>query len=200
MSFGKKKVEQKQEQITAQQVALGERMTALAEKDIARRDELSESLIKRERALASGDRELATSVMAPILRQTSEQYQLARNSILNMPPGPAKEFALADLERKKFGATALALSEPFINAPTNLANIGAGFASTGTSLFAGGLRGFEGAAVTNKTVLDSKAASKASTLGLFGQIAQAAGGGFGGSLFKSGGGGGVSTSAFNWGG
>lgn len=83
---------------------------------------LMQSLISKPTALAGGE---AVSAAMPVISKLSAGWQGARQQILNtMPPGAARDRALADLTTQMFTNIGGALAQAVEEAPAILAGLG----------------------------------------------------------------------------
>ncbi len=108
-----------------------------AQSDRLRGEALQQPAIDFYSKLMSGDPNALAQVAAPALANISSQYQQGRESIWDMPAGAGRGVALGQLERGKASAAASALTQPYLQAPGALYDIGTGLQQQ--SLQTGGL-------------------------------------------------------------
>ncbi len=121
--------------------------------------------------------------------QIAQGNAQARENILDSTPaGAGQQFALAGLKRDQAAQTSGLLNSTFLSSFPTLANIGNVDASTGLQQLGGGIRGIEGGAQGLGQINNRDAQSKASTLGMIGGLAGAAGKIATGGLFSGAGG------------
>lgn len=163
--------------VATQQLSTSKTQTDNAAADKARMDKLIQPAIDFNTALASGDREKSLAVAAPAIRTITDGYRAAKDNIINtVPAGPARDFALASLERDRTTSTTDAITQPFLSSFDKLANIGSGVGSFSLQELGAGIRSGEGAGLSFGDIAKTGAAQKQSTMGFFGSLAQAAGG------------------------
>ena len=174
MGGPKKEDYNRQTDIMAQQTEIGKKSAATAEREYQRMLELTAPAIELNKAFTSGDREKAMAFAAPVIGQVTKGAEDVRKQIMeDLPPGPARDFALAQLSTEKYVGTTKAMTEPYIASFDKLANIGSGFGSFSLNELGAGLRGFEGASISADSVIKNKAAAKAATMGAIGSVAGA---------------------------
>jgi hypothetical protein len=167
--------------IAQQQLLLAQQEQALTSQDRAKMLQLEQPLINQETALASGDRSAALAAAMPSISKISGGYEGAKESIFNtVPPGAARDTALANLETQKGVGVGTAMSSQVQNAPGVLANIGQGLGAFSLQELGASLSGYGGAATTNKDVLQAQTAQQAAKLGVLGDLMHGPGSGMGG--------------------
>lgn len=179
-----------QSQITASQelAAIGQQSLTQEQQQYAQSQTLEAPLIAKETALASGDRSAALSASMPVISQISQGYQASKAGTMNnLPPGAARDKALAQLETQQYTGIATAQASEVEAAPGILAQLGAGSAGLSVQELAGALSGNTSSAQVSGQVASEENAAKANSLQFFGSLAGAAGGAIGG--FNLGGGG-----------
>ena len=125
---------------------------------------------------ASGDPEQVMSGISTIVGEQDAQYKAARENIeRSLPPGPAKNSAIAKLERERAGASGRLIVSSIDTAIDKLANIGSGIGSFALNEAGAGIRSVEGAAQTQSAILQTEAQGKAATMGFLGDLAGAGG-------------------------
>lgn len=203
MGGGKQRKEtmERQSALSKQQEDLGNYFMARSKEDLAQRKFLLDPVISRYTKLASGDPTQIMAASAPELGNLEQQARQARANIMEMAPGAARSAALGQSERELAARRSTILNQNYLSAFPALQGISTDFANTGLQQAGAGYRGVEGAATSNKQIMDTQQQLKASQLGLIGSLAGAAGRAVGGigdggglmSLFKKKPGGGVST-------
>lgn len=180
-----------------QQFQVSQDQLALAREDRAKMEALQAPLIARETALATGDPKAALAASMPTISKLSAGYAGARESILNqVPPGAARDTALANLEIQKDTGIAGAQASAVQAAPEVLANIGSGqgafsLQELGASLsgLSGSTSSFGSAGQANVQAGQLEAQRSAALwgpiLGLAGIAGNLATGGVFGSIFSS---------------
>ncbi len=142
-----------QQQLTQQQLALGQQQQQLSGEDRARGMALQAPLINQQTALAGGDRNAAVAAAMPQISQISAGYGAAKNSIFNqVGAGASRDAILADLETKKYTAQAGAQAQAVQNAPGILAGLGQQGLGYSLQELGAGLAGFGGASTSNQAV------------------------------------------------
>lgn len=195
MSAGPSGTEQNAEntQIAAsqQQIQLAEQQQQLSQQQYTEYQQDIQPLKSQLTALSSGDRSQALSAAMPVISQLSSGYDAAKQGILNsIPPGAARDNALAQLEIQKATTTSGTLASEIQQAPTTLANLGAGEGAFSLQQLGAALSGYSGASTSAGAVASEENAAQANKVGMISGLAGAAGSAAGGllgntSLFKS---------------
>lgn len=170
-----------QSSLTQAQTQIAQQANVHQEEDRTRSLELTQPLIDKEKALATGDRTAALSAAMPTISQLTAGYKGARDSVFNMiPAGASRDKALADLEVQKAVGTGGAMAGEVAKAPELLANIGQGYGAFSLQELGASLGGYAGASGSNQATAkmqsDASSAKWAPIVGLAG----AAGGALGG--------------------
>jgi hypothetical protein len=168
-----------QNQIAQQQLQVAQAEDAQSQQDKAQ----MQALIKPATDFYTGvttDKQSNLAASAPQVAAITAGQKQAKEQIYNdVPAGPGRDVALAQNDTAATGAVAATKNSTYTSALDKLANIGSGLGSFSLQELGAGLSGFSGAASTNQSVIQSQQQSKASTMGLFGQLAGAAAGGAG---------------------
>jgi hypothetical protein len=158
-------------------------------------------LQQQQTALASGNRQQALAAAMPVISQISTGFNAAKQNIMNnVPPGAARDAALAQLQTQSAGGIATAQANMVQQAPSTLASLGQGLGGMSLQELGAQLSGLSGGASTNLGAGQMAAAQQQSMLNFFTNLVGAIGssgpygGGYKGSSsdtsFSSGGGGG----------
>lgn len=174
-----------------QQAAVSREWLDFAKQDRAKGEALSQPATDRYTAIASGDKKALLQTTAPEIGAIDASYKAAKEAIMNsVPAGPAREFALAQLEVQRPAAKATYLNTAYTSAFDKLAGIGSEKSSFALNELGGGLRSSEAASNTQSAVLNADVQSRAATLGFLGSLAGMTGNIIGGRLAAGSGGGG----------
>jgi hypothetical protein len=192
-----------QEQLGLSQQQLGIEQQALntSNQEQQQYQQLTAPAVAYNTALASGDPKAIMTALAPQLGAYSQERAANQESIYeSMPAGAARDMALTQSNLEVNSQIAGLQSSAVAQAPSTLANLGAGFGSNalqelGASLGFGNsaISATNAASTTNANVMNVEEQSKAATLGFLGQLAGAAGTAASGGVFGSLGGGGKTT-------
>ena len=126
--------------------------------------------------LTSGNPQSQITAAAPIIGQIQSGYNASKESIMNqIPPGPARDYALSQLNVQQNSQTSGTIANITNNAFGQLAQIGQSTGAFGLQQVGASLNAFGGATSTASPVLQANSSSKASTLGTFGQLIGAGG-------------------------
>lgn len=167
-----------------QQLQLGQEQQQLQSQQYQQYQQDIQPLTAKLTALSAGDRNQALAAAMPVISQVSGGYDAAKQSILNtVPPGAARDAALANLEVQKGTATGGALATQVQSAPEELANLGAGVGAFSLQQLGAALSGYGGANQAASGVAQEESAAQANKLGLISGLAGAAGTAAGG-IFK----------------
>lgn len=173
---GKSKAEGQAGTIAARQSEGSEADRASAEAYRKQMDEYLKPAIEYNRVLATGNKDAAMTASAPLISGITSASRANKEAIYdNVPAGAARDFALASNDLTTRSNVAATLSQKFIEAQDKLANIGSGLGSFSLQTLGSSLRGAEGAANTNSTVMQAEQQRKASTMGFLGGLAGAGG-------------------------
>jgi len=179
MGFGKKNIESgvnTEKAVAAAQIGSMEKSDKRADENYALFKDLIQPAVELNKSFATGDRKAMLPFLSPVVGQIDSGYTSARDSIINSTDaGPARDFALAKLERDRYAQKAGASNELYTSSFDKLANIGSGLGSFSLQQLGASLRAGEGASITGQSVANAGLQQKASTMGMFGQLAQAAG-------------------------
>ena len=146
-------------QVTQAQLDLQRQQFQQSQVDLAQRQALQQPLIAKEQALAGGDRNAALAAAMPSIMNLSQGYNASKESIMSsLPPGAARDQALAALDTQKYVGTGAALAGQVQQAPEVLANIGSGLGAFSLQEVGASLSGLQGAS--------------SSSLGGFGAVSQ----------------------------
>lgn len=169
-----------QNQLSQQQLTLGQQEQAQSQQQYQEYKQLTQPAITKYTALAGGDRNAAVAVAAPEIGAIASGYDAAKAQIMNtIPPGAARDRALADLELKKYSGTSSAFAAETQQAPDVLSNIGAGVGAFSLQQLGATLSGFSGASQSNTQAMSAENQAKANQVGLISGLAGAAGTGLG---------------------
>ena len=147
---------------------------------LAQRKQLQAPVIDYYTKLASGDPTQIMTASAVPLGNLAKMTQQAKANIMEMAPGAARTAALGQLGREAGGQQSTLLNQAYLSAFPALQGLAAESGSTGLQTAGAGYRGVEGAASSNKDIMQIQQQQKASQLGLIGSLAGAAGGAIGG--------------------
>lgn len=153
--------------------------------DKARSNELMQPAIDFNKALSSGDMNAILPAIAQPLGQIATAHRAAKENVYNtVPPGPARDFALAQIERQAPAARATAINSAYNNSFDKLANIGSGLGAFSLQELGAGLRAGESGVQTRSGIMQQDAQGKAATLGFLGSLAGGAGAAAGGAFSR----------------
>lgn len=164
----------------------------LSQEDRARMLQYVQPYTQQLTALTSGDRNAALAASMPVVQQVSAGFQGAKENIFNqLPAGPARDAALANLEAQKGTAIGGTQAQMVQAAPAQLATFGSGlfgplsttelgaslsgYQSAGSS-YGGAGTAYSGAASTAGNVVQEEEQRKANSMSTFGGLAKLAGG------------------------
>jgi len=180
----RKESKQRQEGLSKTQEESGRFFMDQSKQELEQRRKVQAPVIDYYTQLASGDPTKIMQASAVPLGNLAKATQQARANIMEMAPGAARTAALGQLSREAGGQQASFLNQSYLSAFPALQGLATESASTGLSAAGAGYRGVEGAATTNKGIMDTQQAEKASQLGLIGSVAGMAGSIAGGALMK----------------
>lgn len=183
-SIEKAQVEQAKQQtaLSQEQLALGRNYFDLAQKELARRQQLQQPAIGFASALASGDPTALTSAAAQPIAQITGAAESARANVMNnTPAGAARDYALAEIERGKSGDVAQFINQAFLGGMDTLSQLGSEALGAGLQQEGAGMRGLEGSTWSSQAaqsaygnIQQQRVAQKAATTSMLGQLAGAA--------------------------
>jgi hypothetical protein len=125
----------------------------------------------QQTALASGNRTAALSAAMPMISQLSTGFNAARQQIQNnLPPGAARDTALANLQTQSAGGIATAQANAVQNAPNVLANLGSSLGGMSLQELGAQLSGLSGGAQTNLGAGQMAAQQQQSMLNFFSSL------------------------------
>lgn len=171
----RKESKQRQEGLSKTQEESGRFFMDQSKQELEQRRKVQAPVIDYYTQLASGDPTKIMAASAVPLGNLAKATQQARANIMEMAPGAARTAALGQLGRESGGQQASFLNQSYLSAFPALQGLATESASTGLSAAGAGYRGVEGAATTNKGIMDTQQAEKASQLGLVGSLAGMAG-------------------------
>jgi hypothetical protein len=162
----------RQNEIAGLQQQTAQEELQMSKEDRDRRVALQQPAIDKYTAGAAGSRTEALKAAMPTITEISQGYAGAKDSIMgSLPPGAARDLAVAQLERGKYTAQGSAMSQFSNESADKLANIGAGLGSFSLNEAGAALRGLEGSAQTNANIVEQQSAAKATQLGFLGSLA-----------------------------
>lgn len=181
MSGPSKQLQQQQIDSANKSDALAQQQFTSSQADKARMDTLQQPAIDYNKALASGDKTAIMKAAAQPIGQITRANNTANANILNtLPPGAARDVALAQQTREAPSQIAQFVNSQTLAAPDKLANIGSGIGAFSLQELGGGLRANEDATSGRNQVLNQQAQGKAATLGFLGSLAGAGAGAYAG--------------------
>ena len=164
--------------IGAQQQQLGGELAGMGANLFQQSQQEQAPLVTFLQGIAGGNKSDLTTAAAPILSQISGGAQKSKDTIMaTMPPGAARDEALANLQVSNKSNVASTLNSTYTNALGALGNVSNTNAGLSLNAFGGGLSGLSGASQTQNNIMQADAASKASTMGFLGNLAGMASGG-----------------------
>lgn len=182
-SATQQQAENTQVQASQEQIQLAQEQQQLSQQQYNEYQQDIQPLKSQLTALSSGDRTQALSAAMPIISQISSGYSAAQQQILNsIPPGAARDAALANLQVQKDTTTSGTLASEIQQAPTTLANLGAGQGAFSIQQLGAALSGYSGASTSAGAVAQEENAAQANKVGLISGLAGAAGSALGGSF------------------
>jgi len=127
-------------------------------------------------SLATGDPTKIMSAIGPAVSQIGSQTQQAKTQIQQSTPrGGAQDLALAEADISKAGQVGNLETQSYTGAFPALASLFQGGAGISVSQIANAIASAQGASQTTAAVGQEQASAKASTMGMFGSMAGAAG-------------------------
>ena len=183
------KVSKEQRDLMEAQAQLAAQQKEESEEDRNRRIGLQQPLIDRETALASGDATAVLKASAPTIAKLSEGFQGAKDRIYDsVPAGPARDYALSQLERDKAGNISTFMANEVNQAPQILSDIGSGAGAFSLQELGAALSGYGAASQTGAEISQMENQRKASAMQMWSSLANQ--GGKAASQYFSGGSGG----------
>lgn len=162
--------------IAADQMALGREMLGMARDESARRKELQQPLVDFYKSILSGNPEARTAAAAVPIGEVTRGAKANQESIFeNVPAGPGRDLLLQQNNMQKNSGMSQLLNSIFLNAFPTLASVGTEAGNFALQGYGGGFRGLESGSGTINNIMQADAQGKASTMGLFGGLAGAAG-------------------------
>lgn len=173
--------EQTQTQVSQAQLNLANQENTQSQQQYQQQQALEAPAIAQQTALAAGNPAAVLAATAPTISTLSQQFPASQEQIQNsLPPGPARDAALAQLTNTKNSTIAGTEANLVQQAPGTLANIGAGLGAESLQQIGAALSGFSGANTTAQGIETNANAEKANTIGLIsgltGGLGTAAGG------------------------
>lgn len=160
--------------ITGSQLGVASTAGSQAASEYNQFQSLIAPLIQKEKALATGDRSAAVEAAQPVLSQLSSGFEAAKQRIMNsIPPGAARDRALADLQTQYTTSIGGAQAGLVNEAPTSLANIGSTVGQFGLQALGAQLNALGGASTTNFNTGKLAAEQEAGLLNFFSSLAGA---------------------------
>jgi hypothetical protein len=161
-----------QSSVANRTLALGERVIGESERLMAESEPARKESMNTYMGLSKGNVPGIEKFTAPQIGAATQQFSLARRSIENMPPGPARETALRDLKLQEAGAKTSIYSGGAAEGTSRLASMGYGAAQMGLGAYgqAGGMFGQAGSGYGNvgsqyREMASSKGAQAGSAVG-----------------------------------
>lgn len=174
----------RQSDISQGQLDLSKQSQDQATKDLQQRETLMKPAISFNTAITNGSRDARLAATAPLISQISTAGVQAKSKIMNsLPPGAARDVALADVDRETQNNIASSNNQSYTTALDKLANIGNGLGSFSLSETGAALGASQAGAQTEGAVIQGKAQKKASTMNAIGSLVGAAGTAAGGGVF-----------------
>ena len=173
---------QMQTDLARQQSDLSKQYNTMAQGELARRGELQNPLIEQNKRLMSSNPSERMTAIAPALADQTRAAQSARGAIEDQPRGAGREFALAQLPMQQYSQASDLLNKAYMGAFQTQAALGTESGNVGLQQAGAGLRGAEGAANANQSVIQAQQQQKASQLGMIGSIAGLGGAALSGGL------------------
>ncbi len=166
----------KEQSYADQQYQLGQQLNTQSQQSLAKQGEYEAPLVNFLKSMMSGNSGTRLSAAAIPIGQIAQGAQQARESIYDsVPAGVGRDFALAGLKRDQYAQTSGLLNQSYLNSFPALAGLGSGNAQIGLQLQGAGLRAGEAGASGINSINNRDAQTKASTMGLIGGLAGAAG-------------------------
>lgn len=167
---------QEQLQLAQQQQELSSEQYAQYQKDIA-------PLESKLTTLSSGNAPAAISAAMPEIAQITGGFQAAQQNIMNtIPPGAARDAALANLQVQKATTTSGTVASEIQQAPAQLAALGSGIGGFSLQQLGASLSGLSGASTSAGAVAAEENQAQANKVGLVSGLAGAAGSAAGGAF------------------
>jgi hypothetical protein len=168
--------ENEQIAVSQEQLATANQQSVLQSQNAAAALKLQQPAIDQETALATGDPKAVLAAAMPTISTLSAQFSAAQEAIENqIPPGPARDAALANLQTSKASTQAGTEAQLVQNAPGVLANIGSGLGAFSLQELGASLSGLSGANTSAGGIASEENASQANKVGLLSSVVGAAG-------------------------
>jgi len=146
--------------------------------------QLEQPLIQQQQALATGDRSAALTAAMPTISTITGGFNASKEQIMNnVPPGPGRDAALANLQVNRATTTANTEAQMVNQAPSTLANLGSGLGAFSMQQLGAALSGYSGASQSEQSVMNVQEQQQAAKLGVAGDAFGGVGGAVG-SIFE----------------
>lgn len=180
-SAAETQAENTQNVVSQQQLSLAQQENTQSQQQYQQQQDLEAPEIALQKTLATGNPSAVLAATAPTISTLSAQFPASQEQIMNqLPPGPARDAALAQLTTSKNSTIAGTEANLVTQAPATLANIGAGLGAESLQQIGAALSGLSGANTTAQGIESNANAEKANTVGLIsgltGGLGTAAGG------------------------
>lgn len=180
MGAGKtlKQAYQRQNDITNRALDLSQSTATGAQTAFGQRTQQLQKPLDFYNGVASGDPAKMLAAAAPGITNISKQAQSAKGSIMDtVAPGAARNFALAQIDRDKFGQNAQFLNQAFLSAFPALQGIASDTGNFGLQQLGASLNSMQQGSQGNQQIIQNEAQRKAAKMNMIGGIASMAGGG-----------------------
>lgn len=165
-----------QQQNAQGQIALANKLSDQSQQQLESQKAYQAPLVNFLQGIIGGNSGSRLATAAIPIGQIAQGNQQARESIYDsVPAGAGRDYALAGLKRDQSAQTSGLLNQAYLNAFPALANIGSGNAQIGLQLQGAGLSANAQGAQGIQNINQRDAQTKASTMGLIGGLAGAAG-------------------------
>jgi len=146
--------------------------------------QLEQPLIQQQQALATGDRSAALTAAMPTISTITGGFNASKEQIMNnVPPGPGRDAALANLQVNRATTTANTEAQMVNQDPSTLANLGSGLGAFSMQQLGAALSGYSGASQSEQSVMNVQEQQQAAKLGVAGDALGGVGGAVG-SIFE----------------
>lgn len=164
--------ENTQSAVSQQQLSLASQENAESQQQYQAQQTLEAPEIAQQTALASGNPSAVLAATAPTISTLSPQFTASQEQIQDsIPPGPARDAALAQLAVNKNSTIAGTEANLVAGAPATLANIGAGLGAESLQQIGAALSGLSGANTSATGIAQEENASEANKIGAVGSLA-----------------------------
>lgn len=178
MGGGNKELDRAQSNAINFQTDLGKDLVALGRDEFGRKKELQAPYEKQQRDLATGNIGTMMSTMSVPMGMFKQQAKASRDQIMNtMPPGAARDYALAELDRNEVGGTYDFLRSAYLQAPVNLAQLSTEAGNFGLQATGQGANDINSGITGRQGQMQVAAQRQAAWMGMIGNIAGMAAGG-----------------------